>query len=44
MTEWGRTGKDRIALDVTLGWLMTPLKPAIEKEITAQFDQLLGKA
>lgn len=35
-------GKDNIALDVKLGWLLTPLKPAIEKEITAQFDKLLA--
>jgi putative polyhydroxyalkanoate system protein len=37
-------GKDKIALDVNLGWLLTPLKPAIEREITAQLDKLLGKA
>ena len=37
-------GKDQIALNVSLGWLLTPLKPAIEKEIAAQFDKLLGKA
>jgi putative polyhydroxyalkanoate system protein len=37
-------GKDKISLDVNLGWLLTPLKPAIEREITAQLDKLLGKA
>ncbi|MEO8756068.1 MAG: polyhydroxyalkanoic acid system family protein [Casimicrobiaceae bacterium] len=37
-------GKDRIALDVNLGWLLTPLKPLFEKEITAQLDKLVGKA
>lgn len=36
-------GKDRIALEVSLGWLLTPLKPAIEREITAQLDKLLGE-
>jgi putative polyhydroxyalkanoate system protein len=34
-------GKDRIALDVSLGWLLTPLKPTFEKEIHAQLDKLL---
>ena len=34
--------KDKIALDVNLGWLLTPLKPAIEKEITSQLDKLIG--
>lgn len=37
-------GRDRIALDVSLGWLLTPLKPTIEREITAQLDKLLGEA
>ncbi|MCC7327951.1 MAG: polyhydroxyalkanoic acid system family protein [Burkholderiales bacterium] len=37
-------GRDRIALDVSLGWLLTPLKPALEREITAQLDRLLGEA
>lgn len=36
--------KDKFLLDVNLGWLLTPLKPAFEKEINAQFDKLLGKA
>ena len=27
---------------MSLGWLLTPLKPAIEREITAQLDKLLG--
>jgi putative polyhydroxyalkanoate system protein len=35
-------GKDRIKLDVQLGFLLTMLKPAIEKEIVAQLDQLIG--
>ena len=30
-----------IELDVSLGFLLTPLKPAIEKEIHAQLDRLL---
>jgi len=33
-------GKDRISLDVRLGLLLTPLKPAIEREITAQLDKM----
>ena len=37
-------GKDRIALDVTLGWLLTPLKPTIEREIESQLDKLVGEA
>jgi putative polyhydroxyalkanoate system protein len=37
-----RVAKDRIALEASLGWLLTPLKPAIEREITAQLDKLLG--
>ncbi len=37
-------GKDKIALDVSLGWLLTPLKPTIEREITSQLDRLLGEA
>ncbi|MEO6565434.1 MAG: polyhydroxyalkanoic acid system family protein [Casimicrobiaceae bacterium] len=36
--------KDKFLLDVNLGWLLTPLKPAFEKEINAQFDKLVGKA
>ena len=36
-------GKDRISLDVSLGFLLTPLKPTIEKEIHAQLDRLLGE-
>ena len=35
-------GKTRITLDVTLGLLLTPLKPAIEREIQAQLDKLTG--
>lgn len=34
-------GKDTIALDVSLGWLLTPLKGSFEKEIHAQLDKLL---
>lgn len=37
-------GKDKIALDVNLGWLLTPLKPLFEKEISAQLDKLVGPA
>ena len=33
--------KDRIALDVQLGLLLTPLKPAIEREIHAMLDKLV---
>jgi putative polyhydroxyalkanoate system protein len=36
-------GKERIALEVNLGWLLTPLKPAIEREIGAQLDRLLAE-
>ena len=36
-----RVGKSDIALDVHLGFLLTPLKPAIEREIHAQLDQLV---
>ena len=36
-------GKERITLEVSLGWLLTPFKPAIEREITAQLDKLLGE-
>jgi len=34
-------GKERIALEVSLGWLLTPLKPALEREINAQLDKVL---
>jgi putative polyhydroxyalkanoate system protein len=34
-------GEDRIALDVRLGFLLLPLKGAIEREIHAQLDQLI---
>ena len=37
-------GSDKIRLDASLGWLLTPLKPAIEREIVAQLDKLIGKA
>jgi len=33
-------GKDRVALDVKLGFLLTALKPVIEREIHAQLDKL----
>jgi putative polyhydroxyalkanoate system protein len=36
-----RVGKNDISLDVHLGFLLTPLKPAIEREIHAQLDQLI---
>jgi len=39
-----RVGKDSIALDVSLGFLLTPLKPTIEREIGAQLDKLLRDA
>jgi putative polyhydroxyalkanoate system protein len=37
-------GKDKITLDVNLGWLLTPLKPLFEREIAAQLDKLVGPA
>ncbi|MEP7327970.1 MAG: polyhydroxyalkanoic acid system family protein [Betaproteobacteria bacterium] len=36
--------KDKFLLDVNLGWLLSALKPAFEREINAQFDKLVGKA
>ena len=33
-------GKDTISLDVNLGFLLTPLKPAIEREIHAALDRI----
>jgi len=36
--------KDTISLEAQLGFLLSALKPAIEKEIRAQFDQLVGPA
>lgn len=36
-------GKDRLTLNVQLGFLLLPLKPTIEREIHAQFDKLIGK-
>jgi putative polyhydroxyalkanoate system protein len=39
-----RIDKDRVALDVRLGLLLTPIKPAIEREIHAQLDKLFGGA
>jgi len=35
-------GHDQIRLDVTLGLLLTVMKPALEKEIHAQLDGLIG--
>ena len=35
-------GKDRITLEVSLGWLLIPFKPVFEREITAELDKLLG--
>ena len=35
-------GKDSVALDVKLGFLLTPLKPVIEREIHAQLDKLFA--
>lgn len=32
---------ENFQLDVHLGFLLTPLKPAIEREIVAQFDKLI---
>jgi putative polyhydroxyalkanoate system protein len=37
-------GKDRLTLDVQLGFLLLALKPAIEREIHAQLDKLIGKS
>ena len=34
--------KDQIQLDVSLSFLLTPIKPSIEREIEAQLDRLLG--
>ncbi len=34
-------GKDTISLNVKLGLLLTPLKPAIEREIHAALDRLV---
>lgn len=39
-----RVAKDSIALDVSLGFLLTPLKPTIEREIGAQLDKLIADA
>jgi putative polyhydroxyalkanoate system protein len=36
-------GTSAIKLDVKLGLLLTPLKPAIEREIHVQLDKLAGK-
>ena len=36
--------KDSIDLEAQLGFLLSALKPAIEKEIHAQFDKLVGPA
>jgi putative polyhydroxyalkanoate system protein len=34
--------KDQIQLDVSLSFLLAPIRPSIEREIHAQFDRLLG--
>jgi putative polyhydroxyalkanoate system protein len=34
--------KDQIQLDVSLSFLLTPIKPSIEREIHAQLERLLG--
>lgn len=36
-----RVAKDSLELDVSLGFLLIPLKPSIEREINAQLDKLL---
>jgi putative polyhydroxyalkanoate system protein len=36
-------GKDSISLDVKLGFLLTPLKPAIEREIHTTLDKLTAR-
>ena len=36
--------KDSISLEAQLGFLLSALKPVIEKEIHAQFDKLVGPA
>lgn len=36
-------GSDSISLDVNLGLLLTPLKPAIEREIAAKLDELTAE-
>jgi putative polyhydroxyalkanoate system protein len=35
-------GKDKITLDVNLGWLLTPLKPVFERAISEELDKLVG--
>jgi len=37
-----RVAKETLSLDVSLGFLLIPLKPAIEREIHAQLDKLLA--
>ncbi|HET9046209.1 MAG TPA: polyhydroxyalkanoic acid system family protein [Casimicrobiaceae bacterium] len=37
-----RVAKDSLSLEVSLGFLLIPLKPAIEREINAQLDSLLA--
>ncbi len=39
-----RVTKDKIALDVSLGFLLTPLKASFEREISAQLDKLVKSA
>lgn len=37
-----QVGRDRVELNVQLGFLLAPLKPTIEREIHAQLDKLFG--
>ena len=37
-------GRTTLTLDVSLGLLLSPLKPTIEREIHAQLDRLTGGA
>ena len=37
-----RVGRKEVALDVQLGFLLTAIKPQIEREIHAQLDQLFA--
>ena len=37
-----KVGKDTLNLDVSLGFLLSPMKSTIEREIGAQLDKLLA--
>jgi putative polyhydroxyalkanoate system protein len=39
-----RVGRTAISLDMEIGLLLSPLRPAIEKEIHAQLDRLTGSS